>query len=110
MKKIFIILTVLLLVGCKTAPPAVEYVTKTEVETIVLEPSKELYGGVSRIKPPNMKAYLSSNWEEKEKTLFNHIHKQDNQIDALINDRNTIAKQIRANKELAIPKPKKDTK
>lgn len=40
-----------------------------------------------RLKPPYSKVYVDSDWEEKERILFDHIKKQDIFIDGLLTDR-----------------------
>ena len=82
---IFVFLVTLFLVACGTAPP--KYITEVQNNYVVVEPPKKLYEPMRRLKPPHDKVYVDSDWEEKERILFDHIKKQDIFIDGLLTDR-----------------------
>ena len=54
---------------------------------------------VKHIKPPNIKEYSTSSWDDKEKILFEHINKLDTQIEAFLIDRAGIIKWVEAQKK-----------
>lgn len=101
MKKIltFILFSLsLILSGC-VSNPEIRYATKIETKTVVLEPPVILHAPVKHIKPPDIKTYSTSRWDEKEKILFDHINKLETQVDSFLIDRVAIGKWITTQKK-----------
>lgn len=88
----FLVVMFMAVAGCASAPP--KYVTEVKNNYVVFEPPKETYNKVTRLKPPYSKQYVDATWEEKEKILFDHIGRQDLQIDNLITDRESTNKWV----------------
>ena len=99
MKKLLAIFFCLFIfTGCATTE--VKYVTRIQTNNVVLDPPKELYSNVSRVKPPKPTVYSKLSHDEKEETLFNHISSLNIQINKLILDRSAIDKWVNEQKKL----------
>lgn len=104
MKTLIILTSVLVaLAGCATKPE-VKYITKTEVVTTVLSPPPVFTEPVARIKPPPIKKYVSADWGEKEKMLFDYISHLNSQLETMFIDRAAVEAWVKEQKLLQLEK------
>lgn len=67
MKKLFIILTVLILAGCGTTK---EIIPAVQTKNVLIAPPDELLQKCEVIAPPARDLYINSTWQEKEELLI----------------------------------------